>query len=111
MGRVALSRSGVIEMSQVNALAPPSLPDPASDKWRREQRAFHRLLPGLLGSHRGQFVAVHEGRIVASGPDKLAVAAQAYAQVGYVPIFVSLVTDQPAAPIRMPSPRSVERLA
>jgi hypothetical protein len=92
-------------MSQVDVLPAPSLPTPPDDKWRREQQAFRRLLPELLQSHRGQYVAIHDGRVVASGADKLDVAGQAYARHGYVPIYVSLVTDRPAPPVRIPSPR------
>jgi hypothetical protein len=33
------------------------------------------------------------------------VAERAYARFGYVPIFVSRVTEHPLKPIRMPSPR------
>ena len=32
---------------------------------------------------------------------------QAYAQAGYVPIYVGLVTDEPPPPVRIPSPRLV----
>ncbi len=94
-------------MNQTDPLPAPVLPIPPEDKWRREQRAFRRLLPGLLASHRGRYVAIHEGQVVESGDDKLAVARRAYARFGYVPIFVSLVTEEPGAPIRIASPRSV----
>jgi hypothetical protein len=92
-------------MSRLDTLAAPSLPPPPEDKWRREQRAFRRLLPELLKAYRGQYVAVHEGQVVESGPDKLDVAGRAYARFGYVPIYVSLVSDQPTPPVRIPSPR------
>jgi hypothetical protein len=62
-------------------------------KWAREHQAFRRLLPDLLQTHRGQFVAVHEGRVIASGQDKLAVALEAFRQVGNVSIHVGLVSD------------------
>jgi hypothetical protein len=78
---------------------------PAETKWERERRAFHRLLPSLLATHRGKFVAIHEERIVDSGDDKVALALRAYAKFGYVPVFVSLVTDVPQQPVRIPSPR------
>ena len=45
-------------------LAPPTLPPPEENKWRSEQRAFHRLLPDLLKTHHGQFVAIHNGQVV-----------------------------------------------
>src|SRR5262245_60832762 len=73
--------------------APPS-------KWEREYQAFLRLLPQLLPTHRGQYVAVHEGQVVASGPDKLAVALQAFSQVGNVSIHVGLVTGEPQPVVR-----------
>jgi hypothetical protein len=78
---------------------------PPEDKWRREQRAFRHLLPQLLKTHRDQYVAVHDGQVVESGSDKLEVAGRAYARFGYVPIYVSLVTDQPLPVVRMASPR------
>jgi hypothetical protein len=92
-------------MSSTDLLPAPTLPLQPEDKWRKEQRAFHRLLPELLRTHRDQFVAIHEEKLVESGWDKLEVAGRAYARFGYVPIFVSLVTDEPPKPIRIPSPR------
>jgi hypothetical protein len=81
------------------------LPPSTGEKWRSEQQAFCRLLPELLRSHAGQFVAIHEGRVVESGDDKLDVARRAYAQFGYIPIFVSKVSGGPITPVRLPTPR------
>jgi hypothetical protein len=85
------------------------MPPPAESKWQREYTAFLRLLPDLLKTDRGQYVAIHEGRVVAKGTNLVEVALEAYARHGYVPIYVDEVTDQPAAPVRIPSPRLVER--
>src|SRR5262245_44355072 len=82
-------------------------PPPPDGKWRREQQAFRRLLPELLRTHQGQYVAIHEGEVVESGPDKLAVAERAYARFGYVPINVTLVSAEPTAPVRVPSPKTL----
>jgi hypothetical protein len=92
-------------MSTTEIHSAPILPTPIDDKWRCEQRAFRKLLPDLLRLHRDQYVAIHEGRVVGSGDDKLEVARRAYSRFGYVPIFVSRVTDEPIAPVRVPSPR------
>jgi len=81
-------------MSQLAILPAPRLPSAPEDKWRREQRAFRQLLGELLKTHKGQYVAVHEQKVVESGPDKIEVARRAYERFGYVPIFVSLVSDQ-----------------
>jgi hypothetical protein len=99
-------------MSQLDTLAAPLLPAPPQDKWRREQRAFRQLLPELLKTHSGQYVAIHEGRVVESGSDKLNLAGRAYARFGYVPIYVSLVTAELLPPLRnscRPRPLSMWR--
>jgi hypothetical protein len=92
-------------MSQLETLPPPVLPARAENKWRREQQAFRRLLPELLKTHRDQYVAIHEEKVVDSGTDKLAVAERTYQRFGYVPVYVALVTDQPIPLSRIPSPR------
>jgi hypothetical protein len=84
--------------------APPfavQLPAPALSKGEREYRAFLRLLPGLLATHRGQYVAVHDGQVVDSGPDDVALILRVQARVGYVPLFVGLVTERPPV-VRVP---------
>jgi len=52
-------------------------------------------------------MAIHEGRVVESSEDKLEVARRACARFGSIPMFVTLVTDQPQRPIRIPSPRVI----
>ena len=93
-------------MNQLETLPAPVIPTAPIDKWEREKRAFHRLLPGLLSTHNGHYVAIHDGHVVESGNDKLKVGGRAYARFGYIPIFVSLVSDMPLVPVRIPSPRS-----
>ena len=43
--------------------------------------------------------------MIESGSDQIEVAERAYARFGYVPILVTLVTDEPQKPIRIPSLR------
>jgi hypothetical protein len=92
-------------MSEPTILDSPdlSLPPRKDDAWRREQRAFRALLPSLLATHRDQYVAVHKGQVIGSGTDKVAVALEAYRRVGYVPVYVGLVSDTPRPPARIPS--------
>jgi hypothetical protein len=75
-------------------------------KFQRELEAFRRLLPELLQTHRDQYVAIHEGQVVGTGPDQIELADRAYAQFGYIPILVTLVTDRPRV-VRIPSFRKI----
>ena len=61
----------------------------------RARRAFFRLLPQLLASHRGEYVAIHDEQVVDSGPNRLEVALHVLQRVGNVDIYVGLVSDQP----------------
>jgi hypothetical protein len=62
-----------------------------------------RLLPGLLQTHRGQYVAVHDEQVVDSGDDERALASRVWGKFGHVPIHIGLVTEQPAPPARVPT--------
>jgi hypothetical protein len=75
-------------------------------KGERERRAFARLLPELLKTHRGQFVAIHNEQVVDSGPDDIALVRRVQERVGYVPIHVDRVTEQPVV-YRIRGPRIV----
>lgn len=72
-----------------------NLPPAPRTKWEREYQAFQRLLPQLLATHPGQYVAIHNEQVVDSGDDKLAVALRVLAKVGNVPIHVGHVTEGP----------------
>ena len=73
--------------------------------WERERRAFFQLLPSLLKTNPGQYVAVHDGTVVASGSDRINVALDAYRQLGYVPLSVGFIGEAPRRSVRLPSPR------
>jgi hypothetical protein len=74
------------------------LPTPPRSKWELEYQAFQRLLPQLLATHRGGYVAIHGGQVVDSGNDKLALAMRVLAKIGNVDIHVGRVTED-AEPI------------
>jgi len=90
-------------MSQ--ATVPPALavefPTHELPKGEGEYQAFLRLLPELLGTHQGQYVAIHDGQVVDSDPDDVALILRVQSKVGYVPIHVGLVTD-PRPVVRIP---------
>ena len=88
----------------------PDVPTPIQwdPKWEREYAAFQRLLPELLKTHRGKYVAIHDGEVVESGDDQLSVAERAWERVGYVALHVGLVTEHPRVE-RIPSLGRVRR--
>ena len=71
-----------------------SLPVPVLSKGEREYRAFLHLLPGLLATHRGKYVAVHDGQVVDSDANNVALIQRVHARIGYVPICVGLVSEE-----------------
>ncbi|MFO0823486.1 MAG: hypothetical protein U0792_10280 [Gemmataceae bacterium] len=89
--------------------APQLEPSKPRTKWDAEYEAFLRLLPQLLQTHRDQYVAIHEGKVVGAGTDQLALAREAYQKFGLVEILVRLVTDRPPRIVNIVSPK-VERL-
>ncbi len=85
-----------------------TLPAPELSKGEREYQAFLRMLPELLATHRGQYVAIHEGRVVDADADDIALIRRVHQRIGYVPIHVGLVTDQPPL-VRIPHYREYGR--
>lgn len=75
---------------------------PANDKWQREYQAFLRLKSQFLAAHAGQYVVVHEGGVVDSGPDDVALALRFFAQHGNVPVHIGLIMDGTEAAVRIP---------
>jgi hypothetical protein len=70
-------------------------------KWNKEFQAFLRLLPELLKTHRGKYVAFHNEEMVESDTDEIALILRVHRH-GYVPIHVDLVTEQPPSMQRWP---------
>jgi hypothetical protein len=92
----------MLETQIFPAPAIASIP-PADPKWEAERRAFLQLLPALMMTHRGKYVAIHQGKVVETGEDQVKVALAAYAKQGYLPMYVGLVSDQPPPIARIPS--------
>ena len=80
--------------STLGATIEVELHETPPSKFERERRAFFRLLPGLLATHPGQYVAIHDEQVVDSGPDQLEVALRVQRRVGAVAIYVHLVSDE-----------------
>jgi hypothetical protein len=81
----------------MNAIPSGTLNTEPLSKLGRERQSFYRLLTELLTTHCNQYVAIHDQRVVESGPERLALAMRVLQQVGNVDISVGLVSDQPRA--------------
>lgn len=77
--------------------------------FQREKRAFERLKPKLLKTHRGQYVVIREEKAVMFGHDKIDLAKQAYEKFGYGPLYIGLVEEEPEV-IHFPTPRVSRRM-
>jgi len=65
------------------------------EAFEREQQAFERLKPELLQTHRGQWVAIYQGKVVEAGQDRSQVLDSVYDRLGYVPVYVQQVEERP----------------
>jgi hypothetical protein len=78
----------------VKTLPAPSLDEPpAANKWEREYRAFLKLLPELLKTHAGQYVAIHEGRVEDADVNELVLAERVLAKLGNVSVHIGRVAE------------------
>jgi dCTP deaminase len=77
--------------------------------FQREKRAFERLKPVLLETHRGQYAVIREEKAVLFGYNKSELAKQAYEKFGYGPLYIGLVEEEPEA-VHLPTPRMPRRM-
>ena len=76
---------------------------PARAEFGQEVVAFERLKPALLKQHAGRAVAIHRGRVVAVGDDKMSVLAEVLAQFGPVPCYIEWVAPETPRRVRISS--------
>ncbi len=80
-----------------------------SDAWQQEQlqrlepnrSAFRWLLPELLRTHKGQFVAIYRGRLIDADSERVALVQRTRGR-GYRPVYIQKVTPEPRI-IELPS--------
>ncbi len=68
----------------------------------REHATFQQMLPELLKQYEGRVVAIHNGRVVAVGDDKMELWTQTRQELGDVPVYVQIV-EYPPRVYDMPS--------
>ena len=73
----------------------------------QEIAAFEQLKPTLFQQYAGEFVAIYQGKVVASGSEKLALLDQVREQFGNVICYIEKVAPDSPRTVRMPSVRVV----
>jgi len=75
--------------------------------FKQEIAAFEQLKPSLLKQYADQYVAVYQGKVIASGDEKLALLDQVRQHFGNVVCYIEKVTPDSPRTVRMPSVRVV----
>jgi len=74
-------------------------------KIRAETEAFNAQHAKLRVTYLGQYVAMHEGKVIDHDPDLRALHLRVYAKVGRIPVLLKQVTDEPERVLTFRSPR------
>jgi hypothetical protein len=82
-------------MNEIFEISPEVFNPPPKNKWEREYRAFLQLLPELLKTHRGKYVAIHEGQVIDSDDDRLELIFRVLPKVGGVSVHIGHVMEGP----------------
>jgi len=72
-------------------------------KFEREREAYLRLKPQLLQTYRGQFVAIHEGKVADMDQDNHELVKRIIERYGNEPVYIQLVAEEPRT-FEIPSP-------
>lgn len=73
--------------------------------FEQEVAAFEQMRADLLTQYAGQFVAIYQGKVVASGSEKLALLDKVREQYGNVVCYIEKVAPDSPRTVRMPSIR------
>jgi hypothetical protein len=67
----------------------------AREKITAEREALDAHYADILAAYNGQYVAVHQGRVVDSDSDARALYLRIRARYGYIPVLIRRITPQP----------------
>ena len=74
-------------------------------KIHTETEALWAMYPQLLEQYTGQYVAVHEGKVVDSGTDLETLYQRVHERYGDTPVLLAKVTPKPVRELVFRSPR------
>ncbi len=75
------------------------------EKIRTEAQAFEQQRASLLRQYRGEYVAIHEGRVIDHDPDLRTLHLRVFARWGHTPVLLKKVTEEPERELVFRSPR------
>lgn len=78
------------------------------DKWLREQRAFFRMLPELLKTLKGKWVAIYGEQVIEVGESMQSVLIKVRERLPKGELYIQLV-DEKLPVVKMLSPRNGRR--
>ncbi len=78
------------------------------ESFEQERAAFYRLKPQLLQTHRDQYVAVHDSRVVDSDADDAELAKRVMAKYARQAVYIQLVSEELPS-FELPSPEEFTR--
>ena len=73
--------------------------------FEQEVAAFERMRAALLEEYPGQYVAIYQGQVIASGDEKLVLLDQVREQFGHIVCYIEKVAVDSPRTVRMPSVR------
>jgi hypothetical protein len=71
--------------------------------FEQEVAAFERMMAALLEEYAGLYVAVYQGKVIASGDEKLALLDQVRERFGHIVCYIEKVSVDSPRTVRMPS--------
>lgn len=80
------------------------LPNRMPAQFLKDRTVFQEMLPALLKTHNGKWVAIFKGELVDSAENISELSKRVYARLGYQPIYMDEVRVVPRI-YRIPSPR------
>lgn len=108
--RLAKRRQEPVEAILVDTLrrAFPQWPvHPKREQMEAEQAAFEEMRPALQARYRGEFVAIHEGKMVDHDNDEVNLLKRVQAQFPDQLVLIREVTEEPLPMLHFRSPRFV----
>ena len=87
----------ILPYTEYEELLARQWPQPSSSdlRFEHERAAFQRLLPGLLETHRGEWVAIVDEQPVEFGPNFESVIVPVRQRFGQRPVYVHEILGQP----------------